>query len=100
MSATQVPFALPVKAHNYPRIYLEDANSKHLATFQEYEDRDAVIEIINNHAALVEALKPFAQIGDIVNDPDCTLWTRKVSAESVRRARAVLEQLRKAGEGK
>lgn len=71
-----------------------------LAMCSREEDADELVETLNNHAALVEALEPFAQIGDIVNDPDFTIWTRKVSAESVRRARAALEQLRKAGEGK
>lgn len=42
-------------------------------------------------AALETALLPFAQIGDIANDPDCTVWKRAVSAGSVRLARGVLE---------
>lgn len=41
-------------------------------------------------AALESALLPFAQIGDIANDPDCTVWKRAVSAGSVRAARKVL----------
>jgi hypothetical protein len=40
--------------------------------------------------ALETALLPFAQIGDIANDSDCTLWKRAVSAGSVRAARKVL----------
>ena len=40
---------------------------------------------------LETALLPFAQIGDIANDPDCTVWKRAVSAGSVRLARGVLE---------
>jgi hypothetical protein len=39
---------------------------------------------------LAEALLPFSQIGDIVNDTDCTLWKRSVSAGSVRKAREAL----------
>lgn len=42
-------------------------------------------------AMLETALLPFAQIGDIANDPDCTVWKRAVSAGSVRLARGVLE---------
>lgn len=42
-------------------------------------------------AALEIALLPFAQIGDIANDPDCTIWKRAVAAGSVRLARGVLE---------
>jgi len=40
---------------------------------------------------LEEALSPFAQIGDIANDHDSTLWLRRVTARSVRFARFVLE---------
>ena len=43
------------------------------------------IELLEN------ALLPFAQIGDIENDSDCTLWKRAVSAGSVRIARGLLE---------
>lgn len=53
--------------------------------FQELQSAKARIE------ALEIALLPFAQIGDIANDPDCTLWKRSVSAGSVRLARGVLE---------
>lgn len=40
---------------------------------------------------LEKALIPFAQIGDIADDPDCTLWKRSVSAGSVREARKALQ---------
>lgn len=53
--------------------------------FQELQAAKARIE------ALEMALLPFAQIGDIANDPDYTLWKRSVSAGSVRLARGVLE---------
>lgn len=39
---------------------------------------------------LEEALSPFAQITDIANDADCTVWKRNVTAQSVRVARSVL----------
>lgn len=53
--------------------------------FLELQDAKARI------AELEMALLPFAQIGDIANDPDCTLWKRAVSAGSVRLARGVLK---------
>lgn len=52
--------------------------------FLELQDAKARI------TALETALLPFAQIGDIANDSDCTLWKRAVSAGSVRAARKVL----------
>ena len=53
--------------------------------FQELKSAKARIE------ALEMALLPFTQIGDIANDPDCTLWKRSVSAGSVRLAKGILE---------
>jgi hypothetical protein len=47
-------------------------------------------EVTKQRDALAEALLPFAQIGDIVNDADFTLWKRSVSAGSVRKAREAL----------
>ena len=50
------------------------------------------LKAANGRITMLEtALLPFAQIGDIANDPDCTVWKRAVSAGSVRLARGVLE---------
>jgi len=59
------------------------------------EHRDKLDVELQSAKARIEALEmallPFAQIGDIANDPDCTVWKRSVSAGSVRLARGVLE---------
>ena len=47
-------------------------------------------ELERENAKMREALKPFAQIGDIVNDHDCTVWKRAVAAGDVRRARKLI----------
>ena len=49
--------ALPVRPHNYPHAFLEDANQRTIATFETHKERDYVMGIINSHAALVAALK-------------------------------------------
>ena len=36
------------------------------------------------------ALMPFAQIEDVVNDADCTVWKRNVAAGDVRMARKLV----------
>ena len=45
---------------------------------------------------LEEALAPLAQMTDIANDADCTVWKRAVSAQSVRLARSVLLKAKEA----
>jgi hypothetical protein len=47
-------------------------------------------DIERENAKLRESLIPFAQIGDIANDPDCTIWRRAVAAGDVRRARKIV----------
>lgn len=49
-----------------------------------------VEELENENSKLRDALEPFAQIGDIVNDADCTLWKRVVAAGDVRKARDLI----------
>lgn len=50
------------------------------------------LDAANARIYLLEAaLLPFAQIGDIENDHDSTLWKRAVSAGSVRFARSLFE---------
>jgi hypothetical protein len=45
---------------------------------------------------LEEALSPLAQMTDIANDADCTVWKRAVTAQSVRFARSVLLEAKEA----
>ena len=56
----------------------------------EYVESDFARKLERENNALREALIPFAQIGDIANDADCTLWKRAVAAGDVRRARNLI----------